>query len=150
MNNSQRILLWIIIIVAFLGFLDATYLTVQHYLHTVPPCSATQGCERVLTSTYATVAGIPIALGGVIFYLAVFVLALWMMMNGLRKAILLLFGLTVIGLVTSAVLVYLQLGVLKAICLYCMGSAISTILLFVFGLLLFLKARTKPEPSEKA
>lgn len=147
MNTSQRILLWIIVIVAFLGFLDATYLTVQHYMNTVPPCSATQGCERVLTSQYATVAGIPVALGGVLYYLAVFVLAFWMMMNGLRKTIPLLFGLTIIGLVTSAVLVYLQLGVLQAICLYCMGSAISSTLLFVFGFSLFLQSRTKPERS---
>lgn len=143
MNTSQRILLWIIVIVAFLGFLDATYLTVQHYMNTVPPCSATQGCERVLTSQYATVAGIPVALGGVLFYLAVFVLAFWMTMNGFRKAVPLLFGLTIIGLVTSAVLVYLQLGVLKAICLYCMGSAISSTLLFVFGFPLFLQSGTK-------
>lgn len=141
MNNSQRILLWIIVIVAFLGFLDATYLTVQHYLNTVPPCSATQGCERVLTSQYATLAGIPIALGGVLYYLAVLFLALWYLIQRPNERPRLMFPLTTIGFLVSLVLMYLQFGVLKALCLYCIGSAISSTLLFLAGLLLVLRTR---------
>lgn len=132
------------LVVALLGFADATYLTAEHYLNVAPPCSVTHGCEKVLTSQYATIANVPIALGGAAFYFVVALLSLWLLMQGTRKSVPLLFGLTVVGLLTSGVLVYLQLFVLHSICLYCMGSALSSTLLFVFGLLLFQKQKSQP------
>lgn len=149
MNQTHRILLRIILVVAFLGFADSTYLTVQHYLNTIPPCSVVQGCEEVLTSKYATVAGIPVALGGVLYYLAVVFLALWYLVQRPNERPRLLFPLTIVGFLVTLYLVYLQLFVLHAICAYCMGSAISSTLVFVFGLLLFFKARTKTEGSRE-
>ena len=42
--------------------------------------------------------------------------------------------LTIIGLLASLWFIYLQLFVIKAICLYCMFSAFTSITLFIFGL----------------
>ena len=61
-------------VLAFLGFLDAVYLTVLHYKNAIPPCTIAHGCETVLTSSYATIFGIPIALIGAGFYLTVLIL----------------------------------------------------------------------------
>ena len=64
-------LLIIISLIAFLGFLDSTFLTIKHYQGTLPPCSLALGCEKVLTSQYSTIGNVPIALLGAAFYLAV-------------------------------------------------------------------------------
>ncbi len=44
-------------VVAFLGMVDALYLTVMRGIHV--PCSVTGGCNEVLTSPYSEVFGIP-------------------------------------------------------------------------------------------
>jgi len=54
-------------VVALLGFVDATYLTVEHYRGVVPPCT-TAGCEIVLTSEYSVLFGVPTALFGSVYY----------------------------------------------------------------------------------
>src|SRR5689334_25277698 len=55
-------------ILGFLGFLDASYLTIVHYKHIVPPCSIAHGCETVLNSQFSMIGPIPIALVGALFY----------------------------------------------------------------------------------
>lgn len=127
---------WLIvafIAVSFLGFLDATYLTAQHYLGTIPPCVITTGCNTVLTSEHSVIFGIPTALVGAIYYLLLFLLAILSL--DLKRAIIRLAAyLTPIGFLASLYFVYLQLFVIKEICSYCLMSAITSTLLFIFGL----------------
>ena len=61
-----------LLIVALLGFADATYLTIEHYQNKIPPCSV-GGCEQVLTSAYSVVAGVPVSLMGSVYYLLVLI-----------------------------------------------------------------------------
>ncbi|MBP9827439.1 hypothetical protein KBC99_03105, partial [Candidatus Saccharibacteria bacterium] len=56
------------IILSIVGLFDSLLLTVEHYSRRGLPCSFTGGCERVLTSKWSEVFGIPISLGGVVFY----------------------------------------------------------------------------------
>ena len=111
------------LVLSFLGFLDAAYLTIVHFQNQIPPCT-TDGCETVLTSSYAEIWGIPIALFGGLFYISVFFLVL-----ADRKGLTLL--LTGVGFVVSAVLFCLQLFVIDAFCTYCLVSAGITTLLFI-------------------
>jgi uncharacterized membrane protein len=115
-----------------LGFLDATYLTVEHYLGSTVPCSITQGCERVLISPHATVGMIPVALFGAIYYAVIFLLSVASIYR--QRAVLLVIAanLARLGFIASLYFVYLQFFVLRAICIYCMVSAaISTVLLIL-------------------
>ncbi len=118
-------------LLALVGVADAAYLTIEHYAGEIPPCNAIQGCETVLTSQYATIGGIPLALIGLIYYLVVLILS---RMEGQRPLIALA-ALTSFGLAASAGLVYLQLFVIGAICLFCMTSAGTTLLLWIVSLL---------------
>ncbi len=120
--------------VSFLGFLDASYLTASHYLHFALPCSIINGCETVTTSVYSMLGPVPISLLGAVYYLVILVLLLVYFDNGSQKFLKYAAYLTPIGLLTSIVLVYLQLFVIHALCLYCMGSALSSMLLFILGL----------------
>lgn len=124
-------------ILAFLGFLDATYLTILHYKNVIPPCSLAHGCETVLTSSYATLGPIPIALIGSLYYLTVIVLLglLWHSNNKTIKQLLLVLCST--GLLVSVLLVGIQAFVIHAYCQYCLGS--EGINLLLFGIMWFLR-----------
>src|SRR5687768_1054200 len=63
-------------LVALVGIVDSVYLTVHHYTAEPVPCSLIEGCEQVLTSSYAEIAGIPLAGFGAVAYFVAFSLAL--------------------------------------------------------------------------
>lgn len=113
-----------------IGFLDAGFLTIEHYRAAPVPCSITEGCEEVLTSEYAQVRGIPVALFGSIYYFSIMVFSFLFLT---RRGPWLLYAsvLSAAGLAASLWFVYLQLFVIKAICQYCMLSAADSTVLFL-------------------
>lgn len=118
----------ILFIFAILGFSDASFLTIEHYQNRIPPCT-TAGCETVLTSPYSSMFGVPVALLGMIYYLVI-ALGLFAHIEGKHepslRAVLLL---TVFGFLMSMWFIGAQAFLIHAWCLYCLGSAtISTIL----------------------
>ncbi|MBI4363604.1 MAG: vitamin K epoxide reductase family protein [Candidatus Doudnabacteria bacterium] len=130
-NNLYAIVL---LILAFGGLLDASYLTAKHYLKTPVFCSVFSGCETVLTSSYAQIAGIPISLLGAIYYLAVMVLiVLWLPRSAL--------ALTGLGVTASLFWVGVQIWVIEAICTYCLISAAISTTLFVLLLIKNIKLK---------
>ncbi len=126
----MRWLTWAIVILALIGFADAAYLTAEHYLGVVPVCTLTQGCETVLTSAFAAVGPVPLALLGALYYLVVFVVALMGAPQPSRSTIRFLLTLTGLGFLTSLGLLGVQAVILHAYCLYCLISAGTSTLLF--------------------
>lgn len=61
--------------IAGLGILNTGYITFTKLFQTVTVCP-TDGCEQVLSSPYATVFGLPLALFGLLAYIAIAVFAL--------------------------------------------------------------------------
>src|SRR3989344_3838897 len=129
------------IAIAFLiiSFLDASYLVVQHYRGEPPSCAIFTGCETVAESKYAMVGPIPLALLGLLYYLAIFILTVAYFDTKKERLLLLAALFTIAGFIASLYFVYLQLFVIKAICLYCIISAASSTILFGFGLLAITK-----------
>jgi uncharacterized membrane protein len=111
--------------VAFLGFLDATYLTLSHYQNSIPPCTVA-GCEVVLTSRYAIVLGIPLALLGSLFYLSVMSVSLLILTNYKEMFLKIFYFLAVTGFIVSLILSGIQAFDLKAFCQYCLASAATS------------------------
>lgn len=128
----------VLVAVSFFGFLDASFLTAKHYLGGVVPCTV-GNCETVLSSSYATIFNIPIALFGALFYAGIFFLSLRIWEKGIGVLFNVIFVATGISFLVSLGLMYLQLFVLNAICLYCVGSAISSTLLFSTSLYIYKK-----------
>lgn len=122
-----------------LGFLDATYLTVEHYRGVIPACTVVNGCEKVLTSAYSTVFGIPVALGGAFFYLVIIFLLLFYFDTKKSSILLLAARLTPLGFAASVYFFSLQAFIIHSWCLYCLGSAITSTLLFIMGTTLAFK-----------
>src|SRR3989344_1429734 len=128
---------WGLLIVSFVGFLDAGYLTANFYFEAPIPCTILNGCEVVVKSVYATIGPVPIALLGALYYLSLFILAVLYLDSGRERAAVLAAYITPIGFLASSVLIYLQIFVIKALCLYCIFSAGTSTLLFILALFLF-------------
>lgn len=129
------------IALAFLGLIDAGYITVKYYSGGEVACPITGGCSDVLTSAYSQIMGFPISAYGFIFYLAALLLAFLYLDSG-RKWIenaMPLLGFT--GFLFTLWFVYLQIFVIEAICFYCMVSALLSTTIFALALAAFLTHR---------
>lgn len=120
-------------LLALLGLADAIYLTVEHVTGQSVRCTIITGCSEVLSSSYAVVAGIPLALIGAAGYFSAFSLAT-LAAFGYRIAATLLMPLTVAMFLVSLWLIYLQAFVIHAFCQFCLFSALITFLLLVVTL----------------
>lgn len=139
MSSSITVGLFVILVCGILGFADATYLTILHFADIIPPCSATSGCETVLTSSYSRILGIPVALFGSLYYAGILVgtmLCLNPKNTHLRKP---LYLFSSVGLVAAGYFVFLELFVLHALCIYCTASAILSVCIFCTSLYLYHK-----------
>lgn len=125
-------------LISLVGLADAVYLTVQHLAGRSVPCSVTGGCEEVLTSSYAVMAGIPLAAVGAAAYFTVFSLAT-LAAFGYRLAGTLLRPLVAVMVLVSLWLFYLQAFVIRAFCQFCLLSAAITIMLMIVVLLAWKK-----------
>lgn len=143
MNNSQIVahetksaiakLPLAVAVIALIGLIDSIYLTIKHFTGGAVPCSIVEGCEQVLTSSYAEIAGVPLAALGAIAYFAAFSLAI-LAAFGNRLAWTLFSVQVVLMTVFTAWLFYLQASVIGAFCQFCLLSAATTLSLFFIAL----------------
>jgi uncharacterized membrane protein len=113
------------IVVAVIGLGIATYLTVVHYAGDAPVCAIAHGCATVQKSDYAKLAGIPVAVLGVIGYVGILAALIRDDENSRTAAAFL----SIVGLGFSGWLTYVEVGKLDAICIWCVGSAICMTIL---------------------
>ena len=106
--------------VAAVGLAIASYLTIVHYTGAAPACAIAHGCETVQHSSYAKVGGVPVALAGLAGYLA---LLASLLRDGENWRTATAF-LAIAGLGFSAWLTWVEVGVLHAVCIWCVGSAL--------------------------
>lgn len=144
-NSVSKGFIIFLFIVTALGFVDASYLTVEHYMNKIPPCTFA-GCDIVLTSPYSQVAGIPDSLLGSIYYLLILILL--MIYLDTRKEIILKGTLlfTTAGFLVSVYLFILQAFIIHAYCQYCLLSALTSTILFVTSIVIFKKYQNKYQP----
>lgn len=115
---------------ALVGLADAIYLTVQHVTGQSVRCTIVSGCSEVLSSSYASFNGIPLALIGAVAYFTLFSLATLAAFDYPFVAKLLLVVTGLMFLMTLW-LIYLQAFVIGHFCQFCLLSAFVTIALTV-------------------
>src|SRR5262245_24231719 len=113
--------------ISLIGVGIAVYLTVVKLIGVAPICGPSGGCETVEASRYSSVLGIPVALFGIGYSAVVAALAVNWNRAGPRPWLLWAYGLGLIGLLVEAYLVYLELFVIHAICLWCVGYGITVL-----------------------
>jgi uncharacterized membrane protein len=122
MNLIKNKLILYSLILSFLGFVVATYLTIFHYKNVLPPCNLTGNCEKVLTSQFANIGPIPLALLGSLFYLTVMILCLLILTNYKKVLVDIFYAVSAFGFLVSIILVLIQINILHAFCQYCLLS----------------------------
>lgn len=115
---SDRALRVATALVALAGMAVAAYLTWVHYDEAALVCVAGGGCETVQRSSYAELAGIPVAVLGLVSYAVVLALVLW----DTSIARLTAASLAFVGLAFSLYLLALQLFVIDAVCVWCLAN----------------------------
>jgi len=111
--------------VALAGLGIAGYLTAVHYAGGTPVCAIAHGCAVVQASEYSELAGVPVAVLGLVGYTGILAALARDGESGRTAAALL----SLAGLGVSGWLTYVEVGVLHAICVWCVGSAVCMALL---------------------
>jgi uncharacterized membrane protein len=113
------------VVVALIGLGIATYLTIVHYTGGSPVCAIAHGCETVQKSRYAEFAGIPVAVLGLLGYVAI----LASLVRDDETSRTATAFIAIAGLAFSGYLTYLELFTIHAICIWCVGSAVCMLVL---------------------
>ena len=129
---------WLILLAA-IGFLLAGYIRFKRGKEKEMACVIGKKCHSVLKSKYNHTFGIKNEIFGMLYYLVVIVLAL-MFIYGVTSLVgisisLILIVLGIAAFLFSLYLTYVQFFVLKAICDYCLASALVNLLILVIELI---------------
>ncbi len=121
------------------GFVVASYLSVVELEGGVPACGALHGCETVATSPYSHIAGVPVAVYGVALSTVLFVAAIAWWRTGSRTLLAIHYGLSLFGTIWEGYFIYLQVTIIKAVCIYCVAYGVSLILRFLIALVVWIR-----------
>ena len=116
---SDRRLRLAALVLSVLGLAVAAYLTYVHYEGIRPVCGLGGDCEKVQTSEWADLAGVPVAVLGLAGYVLILASLFVRCENGLMAGALL----SVVGFGFSCYLTYRALFTIDAICPWCVTSA---------------------------
>jgi uncharacterized membrane protein len=126
------------IVLTAIGLCLAGYLTYVHYSGTTPPCSIKGNpCSQVQKSQYSELVGVPVALIGLLGYIAILGSLL---ASESERARFVTTALTVGGFGFSAYLTYRELFTLHKICEWCVGSAVLMTIIMCLSIWRFLQA----------
>jgi len=107
------------IVCSVLGLGVAGYLTYVHYAGISPVCEIAHGCEKVQTSEWSKLAGIPVAVLGLLGYAGILAATLVRGEAALTAAA----GIALVGAGFSGYLTYREVFTIDAICIWCVASA---------------------------
>ena len=128
----------IVAALALAGIFISLYLTL-YKLGIIGELSCSIGsCETVNTSKWSRFLGLPVAAWGLLFYLDVFavaVLSTFPRFEDERAFSIVLVAESVVGVLFSAWLTYLELGVIHAICIWCITSAVIVTIILIVSLM---------------
>jgi uncharacterized membrane protein len=138
-RNVDRRLRIAIGVISLIGIAVATYLTYTHYAGLNVVCPVSGGCETVQKSVYSKLDGIPVAVLGLAGYISILIsLAIRNELGRVAG-----FGIALIGCLFSLYLTYREIFTIKAICPWCVSSAVMMTLLTILTAIRL--ARVEPD-----
>ena len=129
---------WAIPLLSLLGLGVSIYLAYVEISHIEAVCGPVGHCNIVQSSSYAQIVGIPIAVLGLLNFVAIIVLwAIQKYSDGplAHLSTVALVGLTIFGTGFSIYLTMLEIFVIQAVCAWCLSSAVITTVLMLLCVL---------------
>ena len=121
-------------ILSLIGLVDSAYLGALHLRGVAPTCNILKGCEQVATSSYSSFFGIvPVAFVGVAYYLFLFIFTVYIWERQRAHLFNYLILISTIGFLGSLYFLYLQIVVIRALCLYCLISGADTLFFWLLA-----------------
>jgi uncharacterized membrane protein len=117
----------VLLAISLVGIAISVYLTVVKLIGVAPICGPSGGCEVVEASRYSSIFGVPVALLGIGYSGAIAALAVNWSRRGPRPWLTYAYALGLVGLLVEAYLVYLELFVIHAICLWCTAYGVTVL-----------------------
>jgi uncharacterized membrane protein len=125
----QETPVWVIPAFAAAGLAIALYMAFVEVTGSEAVCGPVGDCNRVQSSPYATLAGVPVGVFGVIGYLLLGVIRVGWRRHPRQP--LLVWGIALAGVAFSIYLTFLEPFVIGATCLWCINSAVIMTLILV-------------------
>ncbi len=144
---NRATLLSVGILLALLGLADALYLANAALTHSVLTCdiAGLSGCNVVAQSPYSRYFGVPLGVYGTVFYAVMLGIAFIARYRPSRGFDRIFSVLALGGALASVYFMYVQLAIIKAVCIYCLASAAIAFLLV--GVALSLRRNDSSAPS---
>jgi len=129
----------ILAVLDVIGLAIAAYLSIVELGGGVPVCGPLKGCETVAQSEYSRIGGVPVAVYGVGLSLILLTLAIAWWRTNLYALLLAHYGLSLAGVIFEIYFIYLQIAVIRAVCVWCTTYGLSLILRFVIALVVWFR-----------
>jgi uncharacterized membrane protein len=132
------------------GLALSVYLTIEHY--TAPgtlacPANGAVDCAQVTTSAQSTLIGIPVALLGIVFFVAAIALCLPMVWRRPDQRLWRIrIGVAALGLAFVLYLIFAELFLIEAFCLWC--TAVHLVAFGLFAVVVLASAKADPSPFD--
>jgi uncharacterized membrane protein len=134
-------LYWGAMIASIAGIAISIYMTIYKLTDNNTMCLGSGDCATVNASQYSEIYGIPLGVIGLLGYLGVLLMLVLEKRTKLFREYgnMVAMGMSFSGFVYSIYLTYLELYVIKAICPFCVASAVAITLCFVFTFIRFVR-----------
>jgi uncharacterized membrane protein len=133
-----------LLILSGVGIAVATYLVYIHYAGIKPICAVSGGCELVQKSKWSEFLGIPVADIGLAGYIGIFA-SLLIFKGELNRLVPM--GLILVGFAFTCYLKYAEFFLVKAVCIWCVASALIMLALAIVSVWRYVRAPVAVTPS---
>lgn len=132
----------LIFLSSIIGFAVSFFLAYEYNQSGPVPCPVGgNGCELVRQSEYSSLFGIFIPYYGIVFYLVIAGLCVWLVNKYIRLFDFARLAISFTGFLFGVYLTYLEAFVIKAYCFWCVTSFIISTLIFTLAFYAFIKAK---------
>lgn len=146
-------MLALIAVLSLPGMAVSAYLTYGYFAESSLFCELGHGCDTVKDSEYSAIFGVPVALLGVLMYIAILATAVagvWRPAALSELSSLGLFAMGFFGTIYSAYLTWLELYRIEAVCMWCAISALLlTAILFISVVNLIVRSGLRPASPDE-
>ena len=118
-----------------IGLAVSIYMTIYKYSGNDGMCLGSGDCSTVNASRFSEVNGIPVAVFGIVGYVAILLVHFFETRNEFfrKNGTLLIFGMALTGFLFTLWLVYVEVALLKAYCPFCLTSQAAMTVIFIIA-----------------